>query len=319
MSPTALGRIVNRDPREVWRNEERDFTPWLAENIGLVSDVLGIPIAVDQIEHRVGPYELDILGHVETTDAVVIVENQLTRTDHGHLGQLITYAAGLEAAVVIWIAVDVCDEHKAAIDWLNQHAAQSISFFLLRPEVFSIDDSPPAVRLNLVAAPSEFSRRLRSVVESEERPSHEFRRQFWSALLAHLATKGHAWARGRATTKDAWIAFGVGRTGIGCHVSMAQGSRIRVEIYLSDERAKRRFDQLHAHRPDIEAELTPDTVSWERLEDAVAARVAVYRDYDKSAVSDATAERRALFDWIESRLCVMRAVAKRYLVDQDVP
>lgn len=98
MPPPTLGRIVSRNPRDVWRNEERDFTPWLAANIGYVSDVLGIPIVVDQIEHRVGPYELDILGRVETIDAVVIVENQLTRTDHGHLGQLITLRCGIRGS-----------------------------------------------------------------------------------------------------------------------------------------------------------------------------------------------------------------------------
>lgn len=219
---------------------------------------------------------------------------------------------------MIWIATEVCDEHKAAIDWLNQHSAQSVSFFLLRPEVFSIDESPPAVRLNLVASPSEFSRRLRSVVETEDRPSHEFRRQFWQALLTHLAAAGHTWARNRSTTKDAWIAFGVGRSGVGCHVSMAQGSRIRVEIYLSDDRAKRRFDHLYNHRSEIEAQLPGEEVSWERLEDAVAARVAVYRDYNKPTVADDTPDRRALFDWITNRLIVMRDVAKRRLIDQEI-
>ena len=179
MSQPELGKIQLLTLRDLWTHEERDFTPWLAQHIDQLSALLGVPILVDQTEHKVGTYELDILGHVEENDAVVIVENQLTSTDHTHLGQLITYAAGLEAAIIVWMAADVRDEHRSAIEWLNNHTDDKVSFFLVRPEVFRIDDSKPAVRFYLESAPSEFSRRLRSVVEKEDSPRHEFRRKFW--------------------------------------------------------------------------------------------------------------------------------------------
>src|SRR5207247_534456 len=101
---------------------------------------------IDQTEHRVGNYELDILGHIGDRDLVVIIENQLNCTDHGHLGQLITYAAGLKAKVIVWIAPEVRDEHKEAIEWLNTLAGSKASFFLIRPEVIRIDNSRPALR-----------------------------------------------------------------------------------------------------------------------------------------------------------------------------
>jgi len=100
-------------------------------------------------------------------------------------------SAGLEAAIIVWVATDVREEHKAAVEWLNQHTGSSVSFFLVKPEVLAIDRSVPAVRFNLVAAPSEFSRRLRSVVEQEDRPSFEFRRRVWEALYTYLAENGH--------------------------------------------------------------------------------------------------------------------------------
>jgi hypothetical protein len=314
MIPT-LGKLETRNPRDVWKNEERDFTPWLAANIGELSQLLGVPIIVEQTEHRVGSYVLDIFGRLETNDAVVIVENQLGPTDHSHLGQLITYAAGLEAAVVVWVATEVRDEHKAAVDWLNQHTGNSVSFFLVKPEVLSINGSAPAVRFDLAAAPSEFARRLRSVIEQDDRPSHEFRLRFWEALFAYLVENGHPWAKGRTPTKDNWFASTVGKSGVGVHVSMAADSRMRVEIYLSSQAAKSQFDYVAQHKDSIQALFPDEPVSWERLDGAVAARIAVYRDYDKAGVTTDTDERRQLFSWIASRLTALRSVAKQYVVD----
>jgi hypothetical protein len=245
----------------LWKHDERDFTPWLAQNIDQLSALLGVPIVVDQTEHRVGNYELDILGRVEESDTIVIIENQLTATDHGHLGQLLTYAAGLDAAIVVWVASEVRDEHRAAIEWLNSKTVEGISFFLVRPEALSINGSQPAIRLNLESAPSEFARRLRGVKESDDNPRHEFRRKFWEALYSYLASHGHPWARGRSTTRDAWIASAVGKSGIGANVSFAQGSRIRVEIYLSSDSAKKQFDVLIENRSSIEAQFPGEEVS----------------------------------------------------------
>ncbi|MEO9249663.1 MAG: DUF4268 domain-containing protein [Gemmatimonadaceae bacterium] len=312
--PFVIGKLENLSLRELWRHEEHDFTPWLAENISELSDLLGVPIIVDQTEHRVGNYELDILGHVEETDEVVIIENQLGTTDHGHLGQLLAYAAGLEAAIIVWVAAEVRDEHRSAIEWLNNHTDDRTSFFLVRPEVIRIDDSKPAVRFQLESSPSEFARHLQGIAASSNRASHEFRLTFWGGLLEYLKARGNPWANGRSTSKDAWIAFGVGRSGIGAHVSMATGSRIRVEVYLSQDSDKTNFDLLQEHCADIEALFPGEAVSWERLDGRLASRVAVYRPYDKAKVADATTEREELFSWIAKNLQLFRTVARKYLV-----
>jgi hypothetical protein len=252
MAQPNLGKIETVDIRSLWKHEERDFTPWLAQNIQLLSDVLGVSIVVDQTEHKVGGYELDILGHIEESDAVVIIENQLEATNHGHLGQLITYAAGLDAAIIIWIAPDIRDEHRSAIEWLNNHTDEKVSFFLVRPEVFRIDSSNPAIRFEIEASPSEFGRRLKKLVVTGDEPRHEFRRTFWQGLLEYLVVNGQSWAKGRVATKDSYIASTLGKSGITANVSMAQGSKMRVEIYISSDPDKLQFQKLHAKKGDIE-------------------------------------------------------------------
>jgi hypothetical protein len=315
MSQLQLGKIELLSVRDLWNHEERDFTPWLAQNINQLSDVLGVPIVVDQTEHRVGGYELDILGHVDENDAIVIVENQLGATDHSHLGQLIAYAAGLEAAIVVWVAPDVRDEHRAAIKWLNDHTNEDVSFFLIRPEVFRIDNSSPAIRLQVEAAPSEFTRRLKEILETDDAPRYEFRRRFWEALLQYLRNDGHPWASGRNATKESWLGSSVGRSGIGANVSMAQGSRIRVEIYCSNDPDKQLYEKLLANKQEIEGRFASESVSWERLDGAAASRIAVCSPYNKEQVAEDTPHRRQVFGWISKNLTACRSVAKQYLVD----
>jgi hypothetical protein len=313
MARPDLGSLEELDPRELWKNEEKDFTPWIADNCQQLSKVLGIPFAVEQTEKRVGAYELDIFGRVEGSDAPVIIENQLGETDHKHLGQVITYAAGLEAAVVVWIAAKVTDEHKTAIEWLNRNTRDSISFYLVRPEILRIDQSKPAIRFNLEAGPSETKRALQEVVDREDAPRHEFRRKFWADLLTFLTQKGHSWAEGRRTTKEGWISSAVGKSGVGVNVSMALGSRMRVEIYFSNDREKKLYRVFESKKAEIERLFADEQMSWEPLEDAAASRIAVYRPYDKEEVSDDTPQRTELFGWIEKNMSRFRELTKKHV------
>lgn len=313
MGKTEFGELHTLNPRDVWKNEEKDFTPWIVENIQKLSELIGVPFTAEQTEKKVGSYELDIYGRVERTDAPVIIENQLAETDHRHLGQLLTYAAGLDAGVIIWIATEVTDEHRAAVEWLNRNTNDNVSFFLVRPEVLKIDESNPAPRFILEASPSEFKRILREAVGTDDAPRHEFRRKFWADLLAFLVSRGHSWAEGRRTTKEAWLSTAIGRSGIGVNISMAMGSRIRVEIYCSHDNDKRLHKQLLSHRAEIENAFPGEQVSWEPLEDSAASRVAVYRSYNKDEVTEDTPERADLFSWIETQVVKFREIAKKYL------
>lgn len=163
----SLGKIKIASPRDVWANEETGFTPWLVKNIDQLSKSIGFPIRVKNVEQKVGRYELDIYAENEANDSIVIIENQLEETDHKHLGQLIAYAAGLEAASVIWLSPKVLDEHRVAVEWLNRISNEQVSFFLVRMEVIQIDDSPYAVQFFLEAKPSQFERDVKRKEKKE--------------------------------------------------------------------------------------------------------------------------------------------------------
>src|SRR6476646_8369797 len=150
---TNLGRLERVDLREVWPTEDGDFTPWLArpENIELLGDAIGLDLEVEAQEKEVGPFRADILCKDTATNAWVLIENQLERTDHSHLGQLLTYAAGLRAVTIVWIATRFTDEHRAAIDWLNEVTAEELNFFALEIEAWRIGNSAAAPKFNVIS------------------------------------------------------------------------------------------------------------------------------------------------------------------------
>src|SRR5947209_15269178 len=160
MSTKNLGRLQTVDLREVWMNESSGFTPWLAqaENLKLLGETIGIELECEAQEKEVGPFRADILCKDTATDSWVLIENQLERTDHGHLGQLLTYAAGLEAVTIVWIAERFTEEHRATLDWLNERTEESINFFGLEVELWRIGDSAIAPKFNVVSKPNEWTR-----------------------------------------------------------------------------------------------------------------------------------------------------------------
>src|SRR5258708_3912238 len=143
MKSTSLGRLTKVDLREVFATEAGDFTPWLAreENLALLSESIGISLQCEAQEKEVGPFRADILCKDTMTDNWVLIENQIERTDHTHLGQLLTYAAGLQAVTIVWVAQRFTEEHRAALDWLNEHTDEQINFFGLEIELWKIGDS----------------------------------------------------------------------------------------------------------------------------------------------------------------------------------
>jgi len=135
---STLGRLQKVDIREIWKNEAADFTPWLAEpdNIKLLGDTIGMELEVESVETDVGRYYADILCKETTSDRYVVIENQIERTDHDHLGKTITYAAGLGATAVVWVAKHFTEEHRGAFDWLNEMTKAEVSFFGLEVEAW---------------------------------------------------------------------------------------------------------------------------------------------------------------------------------------
>ena len=155
-----LGRLEEVDLRSIWSDEARDFTPWLAEHLDQLSAALGLDLELVEQEAGVGPFAVDILA--EADDAAVVIENQLERTDHSHLGQLLTYAAGRDAWTLIWITPELRDEHRAALDWLNRWTTDEIEAYGVEVRAVRIGDSAPAPEFRAVAFPNDWSRQARS-------------------------------------------------------------------------------------------------------------------------------------------------------------
>lgn len=165
-----LGRLQKVNLREVWLSEAGNFTPWLAqeENLSLLGEAIGIELELESQETGVGPFRADILCKDTATDNWVLIENQLERTDHTHLGQLITYAAGLNAVTVVWIAERFTEEHRAALDWLNERTDEHINVFGLEIELWRIGDSPVAPKFNIISQPNDWSRTIKQAASSGE-------------------------------------------------------------------------------------------------------------------------------------------------------
>jgi hypothetical protein len=159
MTVKDLGRLERVDLRDIWLSEASDFTPWLArkENLDILGQTLVIDLELEAQERPVGPFRADILCKDIGSDRWVLIENQLERTDHNHLGQLLTYASGLEAVTIVWIAAHFTEEHRSTLDWLNRITDGSFRFFGLEVELWRIGDSPPAPKFNIVSKPNDWS------------------------------------------------------------------------------------------------------------------------------------------------------------------
>jgi hypothetical protein len=281
----VVGRLERVDARTVWENEERHFTPWLLANADHLSEALGIDLELEAAEHRVGPFELDLLGKDLANNAVLIAENQLTSTDHGHLGQLLTYAAGTDAGTVVWISTHFGEQHRQAIDWLNQRTDEDTNFFGVELELLRINGSIPAPHFKVVAAPNEWQKSARRAGRSARAGGGkaEMYAAFWPKLISRLNAERPAWTRRDPDSThfpDNWLSMPSPVSGARFSLSFARGGRLRHEIYIDGGDAETNlqvFRTLEEQRPLLE-ETYGRPLAFEELADAQACRVADYRD-----------------------------------------
>ena len=172
-----------KDLRTVWPHEALDFTPWLSQddNISLLADAVGMDITVDETESSVGDFNVDIFASETGTDRKIIIENQLEDTNHDHLGKLITYASGKSADVVIWVVKHAREEHKAAIEWLNNHTDDNVGFFLCEIKLYRIGSSEPAVKFEVVERPNDWTKEVRKSESVNE--TQQSRYDYWVAFV----------------------------------------------------------------------------------------------------------------------------------------
>lgn len=223
---TSFGTLVPVDLREAWTREDTHFTPWLAraENLRLIADAIGLELELQGEEQDVGAFRADILCQVVSDGALVVIENQIERTDHKHLGQLITYAAGLDAEAIVWIAARFSEEHRAALDWLNQVSHEKIRFFGLEVELWRIGNSPVAPKFNVVAKPNDWSKLVRDSASGGATTDHQaFRREFWTGFLGHLEERHSTLNPRRTPTTQPWMMWTLGDSR--WHISASVGFR----------------------------------------------------------------------------------------------
>ena len=177
-----FGVLDDIDLRDAWQHEANDFTPWLAENLDRLAVAIGVPMGFEGTEVAVGDYSADILAR-DRSGRRILIENQLEGSDHRHLGQILTYLAGLEARTVIWIARDFNEAHLSAVRWLNENSGDDedpFDFFAVKLRVVRIDDSRYAPIFDVIERPSDWDRSIRATVRDNESPLSRFRREFWS-------------------------------------------------------------------------------------------------------------------------------------------
>ena len=227
---TTLANIEQVDLREVWPSEPSDFTPWLADNISALGTALGLELEMRQLEAEVGGYSLDILASDLNRDRPVVIENQLEATDHDHLGKLLTYAAGFDANVVVWLTREFRDEHRQALDWLNQRTGEDTLFFGVVVELWKIDNSRPAPHFNLVAAPNDWRKES---VAPPPKPSEkgERYRAFFQTLIDTLRER-HQFTKGRRAQPQNWYTFVSGDRRFRYGANFTAAGHARVEVYI---------------------------------------------------------------------------------------
>jgi len=263
------------------------------------------PQLVDE-EAPVGSFSADIIA--SDGGRIIVIENQLESTDHSHLGQIITYAAGLDAAVVVWISAKMRDEHRQAIDWLNRHTSDDLDFFGLEVEVFKINESLPAPHFRIVAAPNSWSKRERLIRSrnATTSPKQETYREFFQELIDVLREK-HRFTNAKVGLPQSWYTFPTGRSGISYNISYVSGGRLRAEVYIATndpDRNKEIFDVLHTSCDEINAAFGID-LEWEPLDTKKkACRIANYK-FDTSIEDPAQAENLA---WCVQQLLQFKSV-----------
>jgi hypothetical protein len=246
----------------------------------VLSETLGMVLELEAQERAVGPFRADILCKEIGTDRWVLIENQLERTDHVHLGQLLTYASGLEAVTIVWIAARFTEEHRSTLDWLNRITNESFQFFGLEVELWRIGASAAAPKFNIVSKPNDWSQSVahaaRAIDDAELSETRSTQRAYWAALNPVLNAAKGAVAGNRKPQPASWMNYPIGRKGFALAAVMIRPKKqIRAELYISGDEAKSYFRLLREQRETIEHELGY-ALEWEELPDGRDSRIATY-------------------------------------------
>jgi len=314
-----LGTLERVELREVWAHESSDFTPWLAreENIALLGKAINMDLEVDETEKSVGAFSADILCKDTANGKWVVIENQLEPTNHSHLGQILTYAAHFRVAAVVWVAKRFRDEHRAAIDWLNEMTGANADFFGLEVELWRIGESDIAPKFNIVSMPNDWDNEpvsLRGLTSVGQ-----MRLEYWAAFLSLMEDGGGEVRRSKPRPASS-MNFPIGRSGVGLYTfALIREQRIEVRLFFGGPNSESYFRQLEAQKDDIEQAIGA-SLEWrsspERKERWI---VLVGPDCDPTDKEDWGKQHQWLYENLEKFHKVFRPRVKALVAEREDP
>ncbi len=318
-----LGRMEQVDLREIWTNEAQGFTPWLAkpENLAILGETINLELECESQEQDVGAFRADILCRDTINNHYVLIENQLEKTDHTHLGQIMTYAAGLDAVTIIWLSRRFTDEHRAALDWLNRVTDDNISFFGVEIELWRIAGSPIAPKFNLVCKPNDWTKTVRTVTEDGQlTPTQAIQLEYWRQFR-QLMQESASPVRCPAPYPGNWNVFAIGRSCFRLIGKMnTQKKYIAAYLCMDGPERMAHYHLLHdRHREEIEKKI-PQKLEWRELPDRKESQVITYlNDADPTDKNDWPRQHNWLKETLELFNKVFRPIVKELDASEYAP
>ena len=314
MKENRLGRIKTIPLKDVFKKEDKDFTPWLNENLDTLGDKLNLDIIDGNIEEGVGSFNCDIIAKDSNSNKVVIIENQFGTTNHDHLGKILTYSAVKEASIIIWIAENFREEHAKTLEWLNESVStdSDLSFFGMEIKVIKIHQSPPAPDFNIIVKPNDWERSVK-LSSQPMSVSEKNYLKFFIGLVNAYGSKHPRWRKVKPRPQS-WLGFSAGKSGLQFTWAFKSGNRFSVELYI-DTRDKneneRVFEELSSHRVKIEQEIK--NLSWEKLIERRACRIGVYKNIKASIRDLSESDYPDIFKWATETMTLFSSVFSRYI------
>lgn len=265
-----LGKLEKIELREVWRHEALDFTRWLArkENIALLSKEIGIDIEVIETEMSVGRYNVDIYARDTESNKKIVIENQLENTNHDHLGKMLVYAAGLDADIAIWIVKDVNEEHKQAVEWLNDNSFEKINIFLVKVELWQIDNSPIAPKFQVICEPNNWAKVLKQQSKENVSDLELKQMEYWQGFVDYAKSKDKTYISQRPSIYN-WYVIRIGSSDYKIKlVHSVNSDMIRCQLEIFNDEIYKKLEQ---YRTEIDNKI--NGLEWEYLEDRKVNRI----------------------------------------------
>lgn len=265
-----LGKLEKIELREVWRHEALDFTRWLAgkENIALLSKEIGIDIEVIETEMSVGRYNVDIYARDTESNKKIVIENQLENTNHDHLGKMLVYAAGLDADIAIWIVKDVNEEHRQAVEWLNDNSFEKINIFLVKVELWQIDNSPIAPKFQVICEPNNWAKVLKQQSKENVSDLELKQMEYWQGFVDYAKSKDKTYISQRPSIYN-WYVIRIGSSDYKIKlVHSVNSDMIRCQLEIFNDEIYKKLEQ---YRAEIDNKI--NGLEWEYLEDRKVNRI----------------------------------------------